>query len=193
MMTEPMCGPPSKGEKDNLHERQQAYWESMNAEARRTHDERQVEKEWPVDIGDAATPLIAEVPLPEPTFEQYIGAAKYPLLTEDELAKWRDEIYASWDAPAINPALQKAAQWNEEVGQEPNEFAAPANLAFYPTQSTDERARGVRPSLHEWVFQAIGAASTCWDDDGVFLEEIASDIGYALLAEIQRRLSEETS
>lgn len=36
------------------------------------------------------------------------------------------------------------------------------------------------------VYQAIGAASTCWDSEGVFLSEKAAHIAEGLISWIQR-------
>jgi hypothetical protein len=50
------------------------------------------------------------------------------------------------------------------------------------------REPGIVPSLREVVFQALGAASVCWDDiekAGVFQSEKAKEIGDALVAWIE--------
>jgi hypothetical protein len=41
--------------------------------------------------------------------------------------------------------------------------------------------------LRSAVFQAIGAASVCWDDAGVFQEDLATEIGESLIKLIEEK------
>ena len=45
-------------------------------------------------------------------------------------------------------------------------------------------------ALRTKVFEALGAASVCWDADGVFMDERATEFGDALMADIKPMLDE---
>jgi hypothetical protein len=45
-------------------------------------------------------------------------------------------------------------------------------------------------SLEEAVYQAVGAASACWHDDGVFDEQGASEVAEDLLSVIRKWMND---
>lgn len=90
---------------------------------------------------------------------------------------------------AFNEAVSKRGEWR---GQ-PVEFVVQPNLSpseltsYDPFDIAAEAETKDEDPLASVVFQALGAASVCWDEDRVFDSQAAQEIGDRLVAWINNQ------
>jgi hypothetical protein len=64
---------------------------------------------------------------------------------------------------------------------------------FNATEIATEAEEKGEDALSAVIFQALGAASVCWDDDRVFESERAAAIGDSVVAYLRERMPAEVS